>query len=120
MSDALIVERAGRVVTLTNNDPPYNRMTLDFMDELEVAIGKIARDDDVGVVVLRGAGDERVPPVVAVAGHDRGQVLRFAVAAVAQELSRLPLSLRLGQPVRGLQERSQIVEVSGHVGVLGP
>jgi enoyl-CoA hydratase len=56
--DALIVERAGRVVTLTNNDPPYNRMTLDFIDQLEVAVAELADDDSVGAVVLRGAGDE--------------------------------------------------------------
>ena len=58
MSDALIVEQKGRVVTLTNNDAPYNRMTLDFMDELEKTTKKLARDDSVGAIVLRGAGDE--------------------------------------------------------------
>ena len=27
MSDALLIERQGRVVTLINNDPPRNRMS---------------------------------------------------------------------------------------------
>jgi len=58
MSDALIIERQGRVVTLINNDPPYNRMTLDFMDELEQAVTELAGDDSVGAIVIRGAGDE--------------------------------------------------------------
>ena len=58
MSDALIVERSGRVVTLTNNDAPYNRMSLDFMDELEVAVEQLANDDSVGAIVIRGAGEE--------------------------------------------------------------
>jgi enoyl-CoA hydratase/carnithine racemase len=58
MGDALILEREGRVATLINDDAPYNRMTLEFMDELEVAIEELARDDSVGAIVIRGAGDE--------------------------------------------------------------
>lgn len=58
MADALIVERDGRVVTLTNNDAPRNRMTLDFMDELEGQVDALERDDSVGAVVIRGAGEE--------------------------------------------------------------
>lgn len=58
MGDALIVERKGRVVTLTNNDAPYNRMTLEYMDELEGAVNELARDDSVGAIVLRGAGED--------------------------------------------------------------
>ncbi len=58
MSEALIVERKGRVATLTNNDAPYNRMSLDFMDQLEVAIEELAADDSIGAIVIRGAGDE--------------------------------------------------------------
>ena len=58
MSNALIVEREGRVVTLINNDAPYNRMTLDFMDELESVVEDLAQDDSVGAVVIRGSGDE--------------------------------------------------------------
>lgn len=58
MGDALIIERDGRVVTLINNDAPYNRMTLDFMDELESAVEDLAEDDSVGAVVIRGAGEE--------------------------------------------------------------
>jgi enoyl-CoA hydratase len=58
MSEALIVERKGRVATLINNDPPRNRMSLEFMDQLEVAIGKLAADDSVGAIVIRGSGEE--------------------------------------------------------------
>ena len=42
MGNALIIEREGRVATLINNDAPHNRMTLDFMDELEVAVTDLA------------------------------------------------------------------------------
>jgi len=58
MGDALIVERDGRVVTLINDDAPRNRMSLDFMDELEARVDEIDRDDSVGAVVIRGAGEE--------------------------------------------------------------
>ena len=58
MSDALIVEREGRVVTLVNDDAPRNRMSLDFLDELEEQVDALAKDDSVGAVVIRGAGDE--------------------------------------------------------------
>ena len=58
MSDALIVEREGRVVTLINDDAPRNRMSLDFVDELEAQVDALAKDDSVGAVVIRGAGDE--------------------------------------------------------------
>jgi enoyl-CoA hydratase len=58
MSDALIVERDGRVATLVNNDAPHNRMTLEYMDALEEAVDELARDDSVGAIVLRGAGEE--------------------------------------------------------------
>ena len=35
---ALRIERRGRVVILENQDPPRNRMTFEYMDELERAI----------------------------------------------------------------------------------
>jgi enoyl-CoA hydratase/carnithine racemase len=55
---ALIVERDGAVETIINNDAPRNRMSLEFMDALEVEIERIAGDADVRAVVIRGAGDE--------------------------------------------------------------
>ena len=58
MGDALIVERDGRVATLINDDAPRNRMSLDFMDELEEQVDALAKDDSVGAIVIRGAGDE--------------------------------------------------------------
>jgi enoyl-CoA hydratase/carnithine racemase len=54
----LIVERDGGVVTLINNDAPRNRMSLDFMDELEVQVAKLSADSTVRAVVFTAAGDE--------------------------------------------------------------
>ena len=57
-SDALGVELAGGVLTLTNNDPPRNRMTFEYMDALERALTAAAQDRDVRVLVITASGDE--------------------------------------------------------------
>ncbi len=58
-SDApLFFERDGRVATITINDAPINRMTLDFMDRLEEVVDEIAKDPTIGAVVFTAAGDE--------------------------------------------------------------
>jgi enoyl-CoA hydratase len=55
---SLIVERDGGVVTLVNNDAPRNRMSLDYMDELEARVAECAADASVRAVVFSAAGDE--------------------------------------------------------------
>jgi len=57
-SSPLLIERDGRVATVVINDAPRNRMSLEFMDELEVRIDELGADRSVGAVVFRGAGDE--------------------------------------------------------------
>lgn len=53
----LLVERDGPVETLVINDPPRNRLGLDFMDALEAEVARLATDSTVRAVVIRGAGD---------------------------------------------------------------
>ena len=53
----LLLERDGHVATLTINDAPHNRMSLDFMDALEEQVAKLATDPSVRAVVLTGAGE---------------------------------------------------------------
>jgi enoyl-CoA hydratase len=55
---AHLVKRDGAVETLIINDPPRNRMGLEFMDSLEAEIARIAAAAGVRAVVLRGSGDE--------------------------------------------------------------
>ncbi len=55
---ALRIERRGRVAILENQDPPRNRMTFEFMDELERAIATLRDDRDIRAVVITAAGDE--------------------------------------------------------------
>ncbi|HVN64671.1 MAG TPA: enoyl-CoA hydratase-related protein [Candidatus Binataceae bacterium] len=54
----LLIERDGPVETLIINDPPRNRMGLDFMDLLEAEVARVAGDRGVRAVVIRGAGTE--------------------------------------------------------------
>jgi enoyl-CoA hydratase len=55
---ALQLDRDGGVLTITNNDPPINRMTLEYMDELEQVVNDAADDPSVRVLVFTAAGSE--------------------------------------------------------------
>jgi enoyl-CoA hydratase/carnithine racemase len=52
-----LLERDGAVATVIINDPPLNRMSLEFMDELERRVNELAADKSVRAVVVTGAGD---------------------------------------------------------------
>ena len=54
----LLLEQDGAVVTITINDPPRNRLGLALMDELEAQTTRLASDNSVHAIVLRGAGEE--------------------------------------------------------------
>ena len=58
MSDALLFEVNSAVALLTINDAPYNRMSLEFMDELEMRVAEIAADQKIRAVVLTADGLE--------------------------------------------------------------
>ena len=58
MTESLLVERERAVAIVSINDAPYNRMTLDFVDRLEVLVGEIAADDSIRAVVLTGQGQD--------------------------------------------------------------
>jgi enoyl-CoA hydratase/carnithine racemase len=57
MSDSLLVEHHGAVVIVSINDAPYNRMSLAFMDALELLVRQLEHDDSVRAVLVTGAGD---------------------------------------------------------------
>lgn len=54
----LVVEQDGGVLTLTNNDAPRNRMSLEYMDALEQEVERAASDPSVRVIVFSASGDE--------------------------------------------------------------
>ena len=56
MSEILLYETKEAVAILTINDAPYNRMSLDFMDQLEGMVNKISFDPSIRAVVLTASG----------------------------------------------------------------
>ncbi len=56
--ETLRIEHRGPVLILENQDPPRNRMTFEYMDELERAIAAVRIDPAVRAVVITAAGDE--------------------------------------------------------------
>jgi enoyl-CoA hydratase/carnithine racemase len=56
MPEPLLLERQDTVAIIVINDAPYNRMSLDFIDQLEVLVNEIAADNTIRAVVLTGAG----------------------------------------------------------------
>ncbi len=56
MTKPLLLERQDAVAIIAINDAPLNRMTLDFIDQLEVLVNEIAADDGIRAVVLTGEG----------------------------------------------------------------
>lgn len=52
---ALRVERDGPVAIIVIDDAPWNRMTLEFIDQLEVLIPELEEDSSVRALVIRGA-----------------------------------------------------------------
>ena len=56
MSEILLYETKEAVAILTINDAPYNRMSLDFMDQLEDLVNKISVDSSIRAVVLTASG----------------------------------------------------------------
>ena len=55
---SLLYERRAAVAVVTINDPPHNRMSFAFMNELESLVDDIAADSGVRSVVITAAGDQ--------------------------------------------------------------
>ncbi|MEL6826443.1 MAG: enoyl-CoA hydratase/isomerase family protein [Pseudomonadota bacterium] len=58
MSDPLLLDRRGPVAIILINDAPYNRMTLEFMDQLESTVDELANDTSVRAIVFTSEGDQ--------------------------------------------------------------
>ncbi|MEL7156099.1 MAG: enoyl-CoA hydratase/isomerase family protein, partial [Actinomycetota bacterium] len=52
------VEQDGRVLTIINEDPPINRMSLAYIDEIEELLDGPAADDSVRALVFTADGEE--------------------------------------------------------------
>ena len=97
---ALRIEQRDRVVILENQDPPRNRMTFEYMDELERAVIALRDDRDVRAVVITAAGSENFS-----VGMDLKQLMSGAQdrggfeAVLDQRLRVLSLIEQLDKPV---------------------
>jgi enoyl-CoA hydratase len=56
MSEPLLFTREDAIAIVSINDAPYNRMSLEFMDKLEVLVEAIAEDDSIRAVVMTSEG----------------------------------------------------------------
>jgi enoyl-CoA hydratase/carnithine racemase len=52
------IERDDAVLTVINDDPPINRMTLEYMDDLEALLDDLEGDRSIRALVFTAAGDE--------------------------------------------------------------
>jgi enoyl-CoA hydratase/carnithine racemase len=97
---ALRIERRGGVVILENQDPPRNRMTFEFMDELERAVIALRDDRDARAVVVTASGTEHFS-----VGMDLKQLMSGAQArggfeaVLDQRLRVLTMIEQLDKPV---------------------
>jgi enoyl-CoA hydratase/carnithine racemase len=97
---ALRIEHRERVVILENHDPPRNRMTFEFMDELERAVISLRDDPEVLAVVVTAAGNENFS-----VGMDLKQLVSGAQdrggfeAVLDQRLRVLSMIEQLNKPV---------------------
>ena len=96
---ALIVERDGAVATLINNDAPRNRMSLGYMDDLEVAIRDLGEDTSVRALVFRGAGEEHFSVGMDLKQLPKGIQEKGSPAAVFDQRLRVLAAIEnLGKP----------------------
>lgn len=56
MTKPFVMERHDAVVIISINDAPLNRMTLEFIDQLEELVDQLAGDDGVRAIVLTAEG----------------------------------------------------------------
>lgn len=69
MSDSLILERAGRVATLTVDRPPLNILDLAALEDLRLKLEALSEDADLQLLILRGGGAKAFSAGVAVEDH---------------------------------------------------
>ena len=56
--EPITISIENNVATITNNDAPYNRMTLEYMDALEEALPELGADENVRALIFTAAGEE--------------------------------------------------------------
>jgi enoyl-CoA hydratase/carnithine racemase len=99
MSEALKVQLTNHVATLSNNDAPYNRMTLEYMDELEAVIPELGADPEVRALVFTAEGLEHFSVGMNLKQFPEGVERKGSADAVLdQRLRVLDMIENLGKP----------------------
>jgi len=91
MSDQspLLIEREAGILTLTINDAPVNRMSMEYMDALEEAVMGAAEDPEVRVLVFTAAGDQNFSVGMDLKQLGPGAAARGGVEAVFDQRLRV-------------------------------
>lgn len=57
-NEPLLLDRSEGIATITINDAPINRMSVEYMDALELVVDELAKDRTVRALVFTGSGDK--------------------------------------------------------------
>ena len=96
---ALLLSTKNNVATLSINDAPYNRMTLDYMDELERLMPEIAADNSIRALIFTGEGDAHFSVGMNLKQFGEGVKRKGSMDAVLdQRLRVLNMIENLGKP----------------------
>lgn len=87
--DGLRVERAGRVLTVTLDNPPHGLLTAAMVAELDAVIDDVDTDPGIGAVVLTGAHPERF-----VAHYDVADLLEASRGAPSMSPRQAAVAIR--------------------------
>ena len=96
---AVLLSIKNHVATLSNNDAPYNRMTLEYMDELERQVPELGADSSVRALVFTSEGEDHFSVGMNLKQLPEGIERKGSLEAVLdQRLRVLDLIENLGKP----------------------
>ena len=97
--EPITISIENNVATITNNDAPYNRMTLEYMDALEEALPELGADDNVRALIFTAAGEENFSVGMNLKQLGEGVEKKGSFDAVLdQRLRALSMIENLGKP----------------------
>ena len=93
------VEQDGRVLTIVNEDPPINRMSLEYIDEVEELLAGLSADDSVRALVFTADGADNFSVGMDLKQLNAEADARGGIEAVLDQRRRVLRSIEtLGKP----------------------
>lgn len=74
MSEPIRLEKGDRIATLTVDRPPLNVLEIATLERLREVVTELAKDDDLALVVVRGAGERAFSAGVSIHDHTPDKV----------------------------------------------